>query len=272
MRLRLRNELRLGLSPDRLVTVGYRRGLRNSIYERSIEELGAPAAGPPWQSAVEALSRAVASDRGRLSDAVVVLSNHFARYAVLPWTPALKTEADWLAYAKHTLAATYGAEAAGWEVRLCCSGRGKARIACGIDAELIAAISATVREAGARLRSIQPYLAVVFNRLRKSIDREGACIALQEAGRLTLCIVGAKGLSAVRSRRTHGDGIAALARLLAHERVFAEEAGGPRRVLICTDEPLELASEPRQGAVRLEDRTLGRGDPPDLRRYALALA
>ena len=217
MRLRWKSELRVGLSPDRAVALRYRRGLGNAICERSIERFEEPSSGPYWINAVQAFSRLLQPACARDAELFVVLSNHFARYAVLPWTPALKGEADWLAYARHTLATTYGAQAADWEVRLCPSGRRKPRIACGIETQLIRSISQSALEAGGHLQSIQPHLAVVFNRLRGTFDRDGAWLAVQETGRLTLCVLGDRALRAVRSRHTQGDGLKVLARLLARE-------------------------------------------------------
>lgn len=272
MRLRLRSELRVGLSPERLVAVWYGRGIGNTVRERFIERFEPPAAGPGWKNALDALSRLNVSDRARQCEVAIVLSNHFVRYAILPWTPALKADADWVAYARHTLAATYGAQAADWEVRLCSNGHRKARIACGVETALIRAVSDAALESGVRLASIQPYLAVVFNRLRDTFERDEAWLAVQEAGRLTLCVMGGQGLSAVRSRRTHGEGLMALGRLLAREGLFRESSEAPKRVVVCADEAFEPSSGPAQGGVRLEDMTLSRSDTSDLRPYALALS
>lgn len=272
MRLRWKSELRVGLSPERVVAVRYRRGFGNTIVERSIERFEIPASGPAWASAVQALSRLLEQPSARHSDLFVVLSDHFARYATLPWTPELKGEADWVAYARHSLAATYGRQAAGWELCVPSSGRGKPRIACGIEAELVHAVQNAALEAEVRLQSIRPQLAVVFNRLRATLDRGEAWLAVQESERWTLCVLAGGALQAVRSRRTQGDGLKVLAGMLAREGLFGQLERSAKRVIVYADEPIAQPAEPARAGVRLDDLTLGPREAPELRPFALALA
>jgi len=272
VKLRWKSELRVGLSPDRIVALRYRRGVGSAIAERSIERFDAPASGPAWAGAIRALSRLLEQPAARTAELSVVLSDHFARYATLPWTPALRNEADWIAYARHSLGASYGPQAAGWQVRLAAGGRGKPRIACGIDAQLVRAVADAAQEAGVRLQSIRPNLAVAFNRHLGTLGKGDAWLAIQESGRLTLCVLAGRALHAVRSRRTEGDGLRVLARLLAREGLFGEMDQSPARIVVCSDEPFGLPAEPARGGVRLEDRTLAPRDAPELRSFALALA
>lgn len=83
----------------------------------------------------------------------VVLSEHFVRYAVLPWSPDLGSEAEWKAFADHTFASTYGSASAGWIVRMCPTGRRGPRIACGMDAKILATLTRANR-----VRSVTPAL------------------------------------------------------------------------------------------------------------------
>lgn len=114
----------------------------------------------------------------------VVLSNHLVRYAMLPWSAALSSDEDWMAYARHVFGATYGADAAGWRMRICDGGRGKARVACAADASLLDTIGAVERVA-----SIQPHLMAAFNARRGEFGSEPGWFVLHEPGRLTLGLV-----------------------------------------------------------------------------------
>ncbi len=114
----------------------------------------------------------------------VVLSNHLLRYAVLPWSPALSSENEWTAYARHVFTTTYGAEAASWRVQICDSGRGKSRVACAADAALLDSIAAVER-----VVSIQPHLVVAFNARRDEFGIEPGWFVLHEPGRVTLALL-----------------------------------------------------------------------------------
>ena len=48
----------------------------------------------------------------------MVLADQFVRYALLAWNPALKSEEQWLALARHRLGSVHGAPAADWDVKL----------------------------------------------------------------------------------------------------------------------------------------------------------
>lgn len=272
MKLRWKSELRIGLSPDRTVSVRYRRGFVNEIVERSIEHFDEADSGPSWASAVQAMSRLLERTSPRVAEVSVVLSDHFVRYATLAPSPALKGEADWLAYAKHTLRGSYGSPTVEWELSLSSGGHGKPRIACGIETKLVDAVTGAALEAGIRLRSIKPQLAVVFNRHRRTLEKGGAWLAVLESGRLTLCVLAGRVLHAVRSRRTQGDAWGVLAHMLAREGLLGETEQWPARVVVCSDEPFGLPSEPTREEISVEDRTLAPRDPPELRRFALALA
>jgi hypothetical protein len=114
----------------------------------------------------------------------VILSNHLLRYAVLPWSPALVSGDEWMAYARHVFGNTYGSDAASWRVRICDGGRGKARIACAADAALLDSIAAVER-----VVSIQPHLMTAFNARRGDFGKAPGWFVLHEPGRLTLGLV-----------------------------------------------------------------------------------
>jgi hypothetical protein len=70
-----------------------------------------PAYGTePWHGALEAL-KGVTWPRARVT---VVLSNHFVRYALVPWSAALATPAEEQAYLRHHFAKIPGAASRAW--------------------------------------------------------------------------------------------------------------------------------------------------------------
>lgn len=156
----------------------------------------------------------------------VVLSNHLLRFAVLPWSAALSTEREWMAFAQHTILSTYGAEASGWRIRVCDGGRGKARVACAADAELLDAIASIERVA-----SIQPHLMAAFNARRKEFGREPGWFVQHEPGRLTLGLVADGEWKVLRNRQASDQWRESLDDLLHRESVASGMAACSRVVL-----------------------------------------
>jgi len=156
----------------------------------------------------------------------VVLSNHLLRYAVLPWSAALATEDEWIAYAQHVFGSTYGAAAAGWRIRICDGGRGHTRIACAADAALLDAIAAVERVA-----SIQPHLMAAFNARRREFGAEPGWFVLQEPGRLTLGLISGGEWKLVRNRQAP-DGWRDSLNELLHRETAASGAAACSRIVL----------------------------------------
>lgn len=149
-----------------------------------------PAYGTePWHGALEAL-KGVGFPRSRVT---VVLSNHFVRYALVPWSAALATPAEEEAYLRHQFAKIHGERAKGWLFRASEGPRGEPRLASAVDAELVAGIKAVFAATTAKLVSVQPALMYVFNAARGAVPHPGgawlviaepdrACVALHAEG------------------------------------------------------------------------------------------
>lgn len=143
-----------------------------------------------WHGALQAL-KGIKFQRSRVT---VVLSNHFVRYALVPWSGALATPSEEEAYLRHYFAKIHGERAKAWLFRASEARRGEPRLASAVDAELVAAIRALFPKGGAaRLVSVQPALMHVFNGARGAMPQPGgawlviaepdrACVALHADG------------------------------------------------------------------------------------------
>lgn len=242
-----RNELRVGLCPDRLVLA------------RSVVATDEP---------VRRL-RSLAGEN-KNANLTVVLSNHFIRYAVLPWSAELRTADEWLAYAQHSFARTYGAAAAGWRIRFCPTGRRKPCIACAADATLLESLDALrIGRDTARLVSVQPYLMSAFNARRRALGGDDAWFVLQERGRLTLGLILQGAWTQIRTRNVQADWREALPDLLEREHA-ANGAPACEQVVLCSEEGLREGAA-KFGRFSVSDATLRPGMALGLREYAMAL-
>jgi hypothetical protein len=133
----------------------------------------------PWQGAVHALQNLTLR-----APATVVLSNHFVRYALVPWSNELSSEAEEDAYVRHHFARVHGERAKSWLLRSSEAPSGAPRLCSAIDRNLLEQLKAAFPKTGkARLVSVQPHLMAVFNRWRAAIPRSGAWLVLVEADR-----------------------------------------------------------------------------------------
>lgn len=235
-----RDELRVGLCPDRLVVA--RRRHREIV----------PTAGDPL-AALKAIAGTAAL--------TVVLSSHFVRYAVLPPSDALKSDQDWLAYAHHSFASTYGNESARWQIRLCATGPRQARIACAVDGELLEGLGEMPQ-----LKSIQPYLMLAFNARRRALAAASAWVVLHERGRLTVALINDGIWQTIRVRRIGDDWQESLADVLDREAAIAGVAGC-EQVVLCAEEQAPA----RLGRYRILDLSVPAGAGHELRAYVMTL-
>jgi len=181
----------------------------------------------PWSASVEALAGLLRETRSPGASVEVVVSNHFTRYVLVPWSENLVRDAERLAFARLAFRDVYGAVVDSWEVCLDDQPAGQSMFGSAIDRELLAALGAAVASAGLRLDSIVPALADCINRHRRVLKNQGFCLASAEAGRVTFAFHGHAGWSAVRSRRMEGPLSELLPTLLKQEASAAgvEEGG-----------------------------------------------
>lgn len=207
-----------------------------------------PAAG--WRAPLEALEHALrqrpprsAPAAARLPAALaarfaprldIVLSEHFARWQVLPWQAELATPAEQEAYARHSFREVYGELARHWQVRVAGQAPGVATPACAIDGELLGALRALAAANGCHLGSLRTLFASAAERWRRKLPRGVVWLALLEGGYLSLGLLRDRRLLAL-----HGEAVAVaergdvLAGLLARMAIGAGIAPDAGRMLLC---------------------------------------
>jgi hypothetical protein len=222
-----RKQLRISLAADRLVLRANKA--RTSTVPVQVDP------DSEWRAVVDALPAVLAEFRNH--EVSVVLADQFVRYVLIAWNPALKTEAQWMALARHRLATVHGAAAADWDLKLTETAPAGPRLACAVDRALVEAIAAAFTAANARLVCVQPFLVAAFNRLRGGILRTiggGSCwLVIEEPGRLTLAFIQRGVWLAVRSRRADRGWRALLPELIERESAFLALAEPCTRVIVC---------------------------------------
>ncbi len=261
MSLSLRNQVRIGLCPEQLIVASQRRGWR-SAPEKAVLPVDASANAASWQPAVDALSAALIPGAA----VTVVLSNHFVRYALLPWNPSLTRDDEWLALARHRLALVHGNSTEEWVIRCAETSPRGPRLACGVDRALLAALEEKIAAGGATLVSVQPYLMAAFNHIRLAIGNDPGWAVIQEPGRLTLALIQDGVWTALRSRKADEHWRAMLPDILARESAVLALDDSRRQVLVYTQEPFETDAE---GMFDMSALPAGGDGGADQRRFAM---
>lgn len=188
MSLRWSEQLSVCLAPTGMTGALWGRGWSSQPARHVTLKCTPDPSAPTWRPALDALGGWVRELRLKRVPARVLLSNHFVRYVVVPWTSGLTKREERLGMARHLFRQTFGEGAAGWNVQLASGGYGQSTLACAVEEELLAGLRGAFAEGKLSCRSTQPLFAFAFNRYRKQIG-DNACLVVLEPGRLCCAVV-----------------------------------------------------------------------------------
>lgn len=233
----LHKELQVLVCPDQVIVLPVQRtltlrGLRRTMDEPHVVTCNSAIGIAPWQAALQALETVLPACADGKTAATVWLSNHFSRYAVVPWRAELADDKEDLSFARHCFTKVYGKSAQQWQLRLSQEAPAMPRLACAVDAELIDAVRRVFDVACVSLRSIQPHLMAAFNRSRGRLRQRSAWLALLEPGNLCLALLNDGQWSRVRSLRTVRSWREELPQMLDREAYLADDPAVPHVVYV----------------------------------------
>jgi len=223
--LLLRDQLRIKLSPEMVAMVRLGRGLHPEVVARkSVTCAVSSHDGAPWAKVLEGLDALLGTMEGEKIDAVVTLSNHFVRYALVPWNEQITDLGEEQAFIRLCFTQTYGADARQWALRASPAGYGESRVASAIDQGLLEGIERIASAHGVRLMSLQPYLMTMFNQWREELQDASAWFVVAEPGRLCISQLQQACWHTVRTIKVGDDWQQALQNLLEREYLISESA------------------------------------------------
>ena len=270
-----REQLLIGLAPSELTLVRLAGRWRPRVTAKRAVPCD-PAFGPePWHGAVAALKEASESLRGEGLNVTVVLSNHFVRYAFVPWNEAVAGAAEELALARHCFARVHGERAKSWTLGLSEEPAGMPRLGGAIDTALLEAVRACFPANGkARLVSLQPHLMAAVNCWGNSMPQTGAWLLIAEPDRACLVLRAANRWHAILSTKGSFAAPEEWATLLDRERHRIVEGDSATTVLVHAAHNM-ATRWPQIGDWKFERLTLPPVDgylPLADGRYTMALA
>jgi len=179
------------LCPNQLQVMRARRGWRRSAAFGFAETFAGDGDGPPWQPALDAFERFLGAGEAGAGTLEVVLSNHFVRFLLVPWSAQIATAEEFRNCAAAMFEEIHGDLASQWEVCVSAERAGAPRVAAAVDRSLLAAIRAAAAPTRLRLVSVEPYLMAAYNRVARAHTGKDFVFMLLEAGRA--CILAAQG-------------------------------------------------------------------------------
>ena len=223
MSLLLRDEVSISLSPGRVKAVHFSGGFRPSVKAKKMISCDPPALKEIlWKNTLDGLEAVLHALEGDKMNAKVILSNHFVRYALVPWSDQISNAGEERAFVRHSFAQIYGDDVRHWELRVSPGGYGEAQVASAIDHGLLEGIERIVTSRGFRLVSTQPYFMSVFNRWRKHLQEDHAWFVVAEPGRLCVSQLQQGVWRSLRTIKVNDDWLEALRILLERELLVSE--------------------------------------------------
>lgn len=231
MSLSWREQLCVALSPEQVVLLHLGRGGRRARRGRIVPCPAAAADEAIWAPALRALRDILPEYARSRAEVSLVLSNHFVRYQLLPWSDQLGSEAEEQAYGRYGFSQVYGPAAEGWAIRLSGRGGDEPWLASAVDRELVAGLERAVAEAGLRLRAIEPWLMAAYNRRRGQLVGDPAWFALAEPGRVCLGLLRQGGWRDLACFPIAETSLAGLPALIERQQLLADVTDAPVYVL-----------------------------------------
>jgi hypothetical protein len=178
-----RDEVGIFLGPGKIVLARMRRGMRPKfVAEQGVIVENTDDAD--WRPALETLAEQLGESAWQDANVRVVVSDHWTRYAVLPWSADLSTEAERLAHAKFILSNTYGELVEQWTVRLSEGKPGQSAIISAMSSDMLQQLGELLRLRSLKLISLQPQLVVSYNSWRDCLPDTAAWFASVDEGYL----------------------------------------------------------------------------------------
>jgi hypothetical protein len=221
--------LRIELRPSEIVLTqraGFSRTRKAASERVVVTGSSDDSQDEPWRACLNATMAALRSKPRTGIQIDVVLSSHFVRYALVPWSENIVRDSERLAFARLILRNVYGANADAWEVCLDEQPAGQSSFACAVDRALLAGLYGAIAAAGARLGEVTPVLADCINRHRRLLKDRAFCLAHAEPGRVTLAFRSNLGWQSVRGRRVDGSLTDTLPSVLKQEATAGSAVAG----------------------------------------------
>jgi hypothetical protein len=214
-----------------------------------------------WAVALDTLDHLLAEHTKAGAELSVVISGHFGRFCLVPWSDQISSPAELLGFATLCFEDLYGAPTQPWSLVLSPEPAGFDRIASALPQDLLERLRSLASARTLRLRSVQPYLMTAFNHFDKSFEAGDFLFVVAEPVRSVLLLAREGRWASVRSVGS-GDSDAALSALIGRERQL-QASTSERPLNVYLHAPARLDAQPDLPDVQLRTLEEGRSSVRD---------
>lgn len=172
-----------------------------------------------WQASLNTLQRWITDTAPKRVRIDTVISDHFSHHLVLPWSPDLREDEEWLALAKARIDVTWG-NAESWEVRIDRLRFESSCLTCAMPRDLRTQLLALERRPGVKVRSIQSNFTASFNDIATTVGTTATLIVVSERHSATIGSVHAGAWRYIRTLPITGDDASEIEKLVDRERLL----------------------------------------------------
>lgn len=190
-----KRELRVMLAADfvqtQLIARSMLHGFKPEIVAQEKTMLPEPLTAMEASPALLALlAQMLEPYRGANVVPVVILSNQFSRYLVVPWNDAIRTKAETDVYITHLFAQCYGEASADWHIATQHARYGQPAFASAIPNALLTALTEVFTKAELSLKAVHPQWMISANKALAYLHQQHlpayGWVACVESARLTM--------------------------------------------------------------------------------------
>ncbi|MDO9420110.1 MAG: hypothetical protein Q7T66_05540 [Herminiimonas sp.] len=165
----LRNRLLVTLGPTQITITKIQRGWNPKAAESIVIDVALSEAGNKWAAPILGLQTWLEKEKFSATNLMVIVSDSFTRYGLLPWVGKLTNHSELMTLAHIHFNNLYGPPSANWIITADKGEYEKARIGCALDQTLITSIGELCKVSRLKLVSLQPNFMQVYNHWRLSI-------------------------------------------------------------------------------------------------------
>lgn len=218
----------LGFCPDRIGVVRRKAGWKNRKQppERGVIDVPQATTTEGWKPGLGIVRRWLEEYEITNVSAALTLSNRFARFALVPWSPQVNRSDEEAALTRARFESQYG-DMAGWTVRLDPGRYGEARIACAMETELLDSLRSLFVAHRIACHTVQPYFVASWNHWCRHFGQTDGLFAIAESHTVVMASIKAGCWQSLRAVHSEEDA-QSLHVLLEREMLLQGFTGMPR--------------------------------------------
>jgi hypothetical protein len=212
-----RKQLWVVICPSQVILLGWSAGFRRKVILQHILPCVPLSDVPLWQPALSAFEHWLGTHEIGRAGVHIVLSNHFVRYALLPFSADVTSHEEEQTLVQFLFEGIYGDISKQWHISLGDGAYGEARLAAAVDAQLLNKLQSAVQSSLFRLNGIKPYLVVAFDYFHSQIKESNGLFVMVEGGQMDVLAFNNGQLSGVNRMIMNGELEQQLPNLLQRE-------------------------------------------------------